>query len=1046
MDNIYYNGRYYSWEDYLQIAQIDMGPRNMFLREHSRVFIWDFSEEERTKLANLTAQLGIITSGATEDSTSPINTWGIFTGGTLNWNGGPFTSSGIIYVDSVTNGVAHWAQISISLPNGNVDLSFIESDINTLQSSLQSAVQSIATIQSNVTNLNTSVTTLNTKSNNFAAIKPIANIINFTQANIALMPYVYAPEKKRVYEWIPLNQGSYTHNNDTVIVPTSANGTGAYVAMTDRSHSIMGSARASASSNRLHLGLYDNVIVGATGTYTVYSPSEVGGYITISILQPSIVERIAVNGNVNDITITPLLSLTTSAYTSLVNSNAEKLRYVTGINDVLAFTSDDCAKNKYIWVYGNNRYYWWNPASTTLHDGKYTIKPTAITTGRYIALSNTCNLSKILTPSYLAMTSNEVTMLLHDVVYMPNAGIINVNTPDETGYTEIEITEPSFIERTGITGSINDFVIMPVGGNVTTLDSNTAVNKATTTTFAQLLNSIALPKILGGYDIIFTMASGAHPMGDLTDQLTLRGYIGGNIIITAANVLTQPGTNQTTEIVYAGNGHIDAIGLHCNLFFDSIKFTTFMSYNNILTNLKGVGKVTFRHCYFDFDLGELADSVVAFCEGMDVVFDGCSFRESSTVAAQNSSIVELSRGTRESRGSRVTMIDCVGVNSRPFAYGAKGIGEAVYSNSSTAYAEEASTTDNDDIIVLTNQAGTIPIDIPVVSNVSMTSQCNLSGQCEPTINARFNMEGTIYWAATTGSSVLSKDNIISGSELPASGSYYTEGGATEIIASETIIGLLNLNTLYRIWIFGRDVYGNDSMVTMIQHTTASKPLLATPVAGTPTVNSATAITVPISGVDQTYTYAVEAQYKASSSGTWLVASSVLDPSITSYQYTGLTGGTSYDFRFFANGNGTSHDDSLPSNTVTAQTQTVLTNMLSSVWNVSGGVTANGGGSFSFDDVTNGDLYQYDADMILSLELSTSYTLTFDVTGSVYMRLATVNEGNGAVTLLNYSEYTAGSKTVTFTTGTNLDDGGFRFQFTTDGESGTVSNIILLPTT
>lgn len=605
-------------------------------------------------------------------------------------------------------------------------------------------------------------------------------------------------------------------------------------------------------------------------------------------------------------------------------------------------------------------------------------------------------------------------------------------------------TEGNIYMRWSVDGGVTWGDSIPLGrtwGDVTTLTEDAAISKATGETFALRMTTTALPLILGGYDANITLASGTHNMGNNVDELKLRGFIGGNIVIRAATTLIARGTNQTSIIAYNGSGQINAIGLHCNLIFDSIKFVTSGTYNNILANLKGIGKVIFNFCYFDFDLGTLADSVVAFCEGMDVVFDRCAFRESSTLAAQNSAIVELSRGSGEGRGSRVMLIDCIGVSSRPFAYGARGVGEAVFSNSNTAYTAEDDTTDGNNIVVLTNQVGSgTSVDLPLLSNISIT---NVS-QTSATINTSFNRNGFIYYGIYDSDAPNPSSNYI----IYGTGTGYVTHGIIDASANNVVseaITSLNYNHSYKIFIIAEDELHNFTQIHTDTFITTEMEQLTAPTAGTPVVDSESAVTVPITGINLN-AVSIVAQFKQSSAGTWTIVEPALATSITEHQFTGLSSGTSYDFRFVAIGDNESYYDSDPSNTVTASTDASLTNMLSPEWSVAGGVTDNGDGSFTFDDVTAGELYESQLDMIEPLAPSTSYTLTFDLVGTVYMRIATVNEGNGAVTLANYNEYTTGARTITFTTGVSIDDGGLRFQFTTDSGSGTVSNIVLLPTT
>lgn len=118
------------------------------------------------------------------------------------------------------------------------------------------------------------------------------------------------------------------------------------------------------------------------------------------------------------------------------------------------------------------------------------------------------------------------------------------------------------------------------------------------------------------------------------------------------------------------------------------------------------------------------------------------------------------------------------------------------------------------------------------------------------------------------------------------------------------------------------------------------------------------------------------------------------------------------------------------------------------WSVTGGFTLASNAA-TFDDATNGSVYQLPADMITNVVANTAYTVTFDVSGTsgggVYMLISGADNGDGPATYVAIAEYTNGSKTVNFTTPADVLGGGFRFSASTAGDSGgTIDNISLKP--
>jgi hypothetical protein len=101
----------------------------------------------------------------------------------------------------------------------------------------------------------------------------------------------------------------------------------------------------------------------------------------------------------------------------------------------------------------------------------------------------------------------------------------------------------------------------------------------------------------------------------------------------------------------------------------------------------------------------------------------------------------------------------------------------------------------------------------------------------------------------------------------------------------------------------------------------------------------------------------------------------------------------------------------------------------------------GSGVASYDDTGIGTLYQVDANMAGSMEGSTTYVLTFDVTagGGTGLRFKITNYPGDDV--VAYANYATGSHEVEFTTAsTNYT--GIRFYASTDGDTGTIDNVSL----
>jgi len=116
------------------------------------------------------------------------------------------------------------------------------------------------------------------------------------------------------------------------------------------------------------------------------------------------------------------------------------------------------------------------------------------------------------------------------------------------------------------------------------------------------------------------------------------------------------------------------------------------------------------------------------------------------------------------------------------------------------------------------------------------------------------------------------------------------------------------------------------------------------------------------------------------------------------------------------------------------------------WTVTGGWTLTSNTAV-YNKATNGTLYQTNAQMASSIVANTSYTLTFDLTGTsgagIYMRLGSYDEGSGGVYYNAGTEETNGSKTIIFTTPADIYSGGLVVLAYAVGDSGgTIDNLSL----
>lgn len=110
------------------------------------------------------------------------------------------------------------------------------------------------------------------------------------------------------------------------------------------------------------------------------------------------------------------------------------------------------------------------------------------------------------------------------------------------------------------------------------------------------------------------------------------------------------------------------------------------------------------------------------------------------------------------------------------------------------------------------------------------------------------------------------------------------------------------------------------------------------------------------------------------------------------------------------------------------------------WTISGGVA-------TYNDVITGIIEQPDSVMTASVQPSTAYTLTFDLTGTsgggLYMKLTSCDDGEGSVDYTSLAERTTGSITIQFTTPADIRDGGIAIYASADGDSGgSIDNLVL----
>jgi hypothetical protein len=96
---------------------------------------------------------------------------------------------------------------------------------------------------------------------------------------------------------------------------------------------------------------------------------------------------------------------------------------------------------------------------------------------------------------------------------------------------------------------------------------------------------------------------------------------------------------------------------------------------------------------------------------------------------------------------------------------------------------------------------------------------------------------------------------------------------------------------------------------------------------------------------------------------------------------------------------------------------------------------------TYDAVNNyATVQQYEDNGMTALEVSTTYKLTFDVTSAGSLELFFCSYSQG-ITYVEKTLYTAGSKSLEFTTPGTMAENGFRVVFyNDDGIGGTIDNI------
>lgn len=114
---------------------------------------------------------------------------------------------------------------------------------------------------------------------------------------------------------------------------------------------------------------------------------------------------------------------------------------------------------------------------------------------------------------------------------------------------------------------------------------------------------------------------------------------------------------------------------------------------------------------------------------------------------------------------------------------------------------------------------------------------------------------------------------------------------------------------------------------------------------------------------------------------------------------------------------------------------------SAAWVISGGVA-------TYDDTGNSKLEQFDADMAVSIQPNTAYTLTLDISGTsgggIYFSLRSVIDGSSDVLYKAAAEYTNGTgQTIQFTTPADIVDGGLSIGGLSAGDSGGVLDNLIL---
>jgi len=115
------------------------------------------------------------------------------------------------------------------------------------------------------------------------------------------------------------------------------------------------------------------------------------------------------------------------------------------------------------------------------------------------------------------------------------------------------------------------------------------------------------------------------------------------------------------------------------------------------------------------------------------------------------------------------------------------------------------------------------------------------------------------------------------------------------------------------------------------------------------------------------------------------------------------------------------------------------------WTCSSVVWTITGGKANYDNTGNSRIYQASGDMVISIEASTAYTITFDVdiiAGAPPELTLQFCSSNALIVYAAYANFTEGAMSASFTTPSDIGDGGLGIRAAVGGATATIDNLVL----